>query len=410
MKDHSPLHTEPLYWVDSYLIKFDAKVEIAYDNIIILDKTAFYPVGGGQAADHGIIYLKNNEDVNFKVINVEKSADEIHHFIEGQVSGKLSKGDTIIGVINWERRYNLMRAHTSQHLLSSIIQNRFSIKTEKAVIEEQNVAVYLATSITYLQLKEAINETNLYINSNHKITTEIIDKYTINNKMRQNIRGDIHKIDDEKIRIVSIAEQDHSLCGGTHCRDISEIGFLLLTDFKGDIIYYTFAEEAVKQLTDINLAIIELSKKLASKPEEFTSRVTKIIEEHSILKENEIQLSKIALQNAMKAIKERPIKIGSITILLGDFHYVEKRIVLQELGPLSENVIAVFIIKGPMILFTSSCDNVSAKMVCDAFCVSTNNKGGGSPKIAQASLTDLSENNLAIVLDIIKEKIRELEL
>src|SRR4030042_4111690 len=108
--------TEQLYYKDHYTKEFDAKVLWKNNNKIILDKTAFYPEGGGQPADTGHFLNNGNK---LMVQSVIKEGDAIIHLINGD----LDLGDKIHGVIDWEHRYTLMKHHTGTHLVKSALRN-----------------------------------------------------------------------------------------------------------------------------------------------------------------------------------------------------------------------------------------------------------------------------------------------
>ena len=109
---------DALYMTDSYLKEFEAIVQIIKDDkYVILDKTAFYPQGGGQPFDTGV--MKNNDD-NYPVIFAGK--------FEGRISHEVSKpglkvGDKVTGKIDWERRYRHMRMHTAAHIIDAVLFN-----------------------------------------------------------------------------------------------------------------------------------------------------------------------------------------------------------------------------------------------------------------------------------------------
>ncbi|MBW2968846.1 alanyl-tRNA editing protein [Candidatus Woesearchaeota archaeon] len=107
--------TELLYMNDCYLKEFEALVEKVDGNFVVLDKTAFYPQGGGQPCDNGVL-IKDNE--KFNVVFAKKIGQDVSH--EVNKTG-LKQGDRIKGILNWERRYLLMRNHTAAHILSEVI-------------------------------------------------------------------------------------------------------------------------------------------------------------------------------------------------------------------------------------------------------------------------------------------------
>jgi misacylated tRNA(Ala) deacylase len=115
--------TDLLYHSDSYLREFEAMV-LKIDrelNAVILDRTAFYPGGGGQVPDAGIIRF-NETTVN--LIRAKQSPDGILHILESNQSLP-KEGAIVSGVIDWERRYKVMRTHTAMHILCGVIFRDF---------------------------------------------------------------------------------------------------------------------------------------------------------------------------------------------------------------------------------------------------------------------------------------------
>ena len=109
--------TEVLYLLDCYLKEFEASVEsVKDDKYVVLDKTAFYPNAGGQPYDTGK-FIKNGEE--FKVVFAAKFGDVISHEVD---KPGLKPSDKVKGVIDWDRRYRLMRMHTAAHVISIIIE------------------------------------------------------------------------------------------------------------------------------------------------------------------------------------------------------------------------------------------------------------------------------------------------
>ena len=107
--------TEMLYQLDSYLRTFDGTVTAidAENRAVILDRTAFYPGGGGQPADRGKLTLN---DRIYPVERAKKAGEDVLHFLGGD-DPLPAVGDRVSGEIDWERRYQLMRTHTALHIL-----------------------------------------------------------------------------------------------------------------------------------------------------------------------------------------------------------------------------------------------------------------------------------------------------
>ncbi len=148
MKIYEIKDTELLYWDDSYAKEFEATILAVTDKGIVLDKTLFYPFGGGQVSDSGYIIPKINQNVKIKVSTVENEDGKIIHFIKKNDLQKLKPGEKILGKINWERRYEIMKGHTSQHILSATILEKTGTKTLKAILDESEVSIYLNEKIT----------------------------------------------------------------------------------------------------------------------------------------------------------------------------------------------------------------------------------------------------------------------
>jgi misacylated tRNA(Ala) deacylase len=107
--------TELLYIIDSYQREFEAEVIEVQEQAIVLDRTAFYPGGGGQPNDKGVF---RSEGQNWQVTSVRRREGKIWHQVEGNPP---VVGDGLSGMLDWERRYQIMRTHTAMHVLCGVI-------------------------------------------------------------------------------------------------------------------------------------------------------------------------------------------------------------------------------------------------------------------------------------------------
>ena len=123
-----------LYLEDSYLKECDARVvSVTNGKYTVLDQTVFYPKGGGQPCDTGKI-VKENETYN--VVYVGKFSGEISHEVD-RVG--LKEGDNVHCILNWERRYKLMRSHTAAHLFGSLLCSGTGALVTGNQIEEDKI-------------------------------------------------------------------------------------------------------------------------------------------------------------------------------------------------------------------------------------------------------------------------------
>ncbi|NHJ31967.1 MAG: hypothetical protein FK732_03805 [Asgard group archaeon] len=406
MPDSINTHTELLFWENQNLSEFEATIQEIKEKGIILNKTAFYPESGGQLSDRGYLTLKEDKKSKLQVEYVEKLNGKVIHYISSKIPANYEIGQKVIGKIDWNRRSKLMRAHTSQHVFSAVIEDQFNIKTMKAIIDEEIIAIHLERKITKEELLEAMVQTNKHLLAGKKVISNFYKKNEIPEKIKIKLRGELDKVEYDKARIMIIEDLDYSLCGGTHCQNTREIGILFLEDQKGEIISYTFGDKALEKIASYSLDVIGVSKLLASKPDEVISRIPKVIVELKELKEINSQLNKILLKQLMINVRKTPLKIGSIEIFKEDFHFADKKFVLQELGKLDDNQLAIFVVNGPIIVVVSSVKQLAANDIVKIFCEKTANKGGGSPTVAQVSTNNL-EKDLEIMVEIIKEKIKK---
>ncbi len=115
--------TRLLYYEDAYVKEFDSNVVKVlktenHEAGVILDETAFYPGGGGQPPDIGLI---EGSTMQAKVVRLQRRGDIIIHYVD-EIFGEIREGDIVRGLLDWERRYKLMRIHTSAHLMSQAIR------------------------------------------------------------------------------------------------------------------------------------------------------------------------------------------------------------------------------------------------------------------------------------------------
>ena len=119
------LETKQLYLYDSYRKEFEAKIQRVNGNEILLDQTIFHPLTGGVAYDTGHL---ENDNVKHAVLRVEidRETKEITHVVDDAAG--LKPGDTVKGVITWERRYRLMRLHTAAHLIAAVMYRDYDAR------------------------------------------------------------------------------------------------------------------------------------------------------------------------------------------------------------------------------------------------------------------------------------------
>ena len=216
--------SEELYLRDSYLKEFDAEViEVNDDKFIVLDKTGFYPVGGGQPYDEGVIRTENNE---FKVVYVRKFSGKVSHEVDRP---GLKVGDKVHCRVDWDRRYRLMKMHTSIHLLSEVIyRDTGSLITGGQLGIEKSRMDFALQEYDPEKIKSYIDKANELIEKDLQVSVRFLPreeamKLPQVSKLAKGLPESL-----KEIRIVDIGGYDVQADGGTHVKSTKEIGKIKL--------------------------------------------------------------------------------------------------------------------------------------------------------------------------------------
>ena len=213
--------TELLYLRDAYLTSFSAKVVGVREDALALDSTAFYPTGGGQANDTGVLAGR-------RVTDVRKDGGDVWHTVEAAADGSPlpSVGDTVAGEIDWERRHQLMRTHTALHVLCGVIWNEWKVPVTGGNMEPLSARMDFEFDPVPEGFGPRIEElVNAELAADHAIVVEFLPRDTAIHDADL-IRTKVNMIPDgvREIRVVDIVGLDKQADGGTHVRSTNEVG------------------------------------------------------------------------------------------------------------------------------------------------------------------------------------------
>jgi Ser-tRNA(Ala) deacylase AlaX len=207
--------TRKLFWEDSYLKEFEARVLRIEGNKVFLDQTCFYPRGGGQPCDTG-------EIEGIRVLETLKEGEDIVHVLEKEPSFKV--GDLIKGKIDWERRYKLMRMHTAAHIISAIINKETgAMITGNQLDLERSRIDYSLENFDRNLIEDCIRKANEEASKGLEVKSyflkrEEAEKIPTITKLAKGLP------DLKEFRIVEIVGLDIQADGGTHVKNTKEIG------------------------------------------------------------------------------------------------------------------------------------------------------------------------------------------
>ena len=216
--------TEPLYLQDPYIREFDAEVMDTDDHGIYLDRSSFYPGGGGQPCDTGWIL----GDKKYRVVRMER---DMLHIIEGE---KPKIGTRVRGFIDWERRYRIMRLHTALHVISGVTYRRYGrdIITGNQIYEDKARLDLSLENLTRELVEDIIEESNRVIEKGYEVRWYYISREEFEERPEL-MRVDPRLYDRyERIRVVEIVGFDLQADGGTHVRNLREVGKIKMERYK----------------------------------------------------------------------------------------------------------------------------------------------------------------------------------
>jgi misacylated tRNA(Ala) deacylase len=211
--------TELIYMNDCYAKEFDATVTKADGKFVILDKTAFYPQGGGQPTDTGKL-IKNGEEC--EVVFAKKIGGDVSHEVDKE---GLKEGDTVHGVIDWDNRYRLMRMHTAAHILCEIFHKETgALITGNQLNLEKSRIDFNLENFDREKMNEYVAKANEIVQKDLPIKI-----YTLPRDEAMKIPS-ITKLANvlppavQELRIVEIEGFDTQADGGTHVKSTKEVG------------------------------------------------------------------------------------------------------------------------------------------------------------------------------------------
>ena len=265
--------TEKLFYSDPYISRFEAKVLSCEETdgrfACVLDKTAFFPTGGGQDCDRGAL---DGVDVT----DVYEKDGVIFHI----AASPLKTGKTVFGTIDFERRFSFMQNHSGEHILSGTVHSMLGYNNVGFHMGSDFVTVDFDGPMTKEQILEAEEKTNAVIWSDLDILTYFPSEKElekIDYRSKKELSGDI--------RIVEIPGVDFCACCGTHVKKTGEIGLVKIVEhmnYKGGVrLFILSGKRALEDYKNKNEEIYRIGTLLSRKPSYTAEGVEKLLEETS---------------------------------------------------------------------------------------------------------------------------------
>jgi misacylated tRNA(Ala) deacylase len=220
--------TDLLYQTDSYLKEFDALVTAVEGSAVALNRTAFYPGGGGQPNDVGTLISGAQ---SWKVTRVRKAGAEMWHELDGEPP---SVGTSVHGAIDWARRYQLMRTHTAMHILCGVIFRDYGASVTGGNMEPLKGRMDFEFETMRQELVREIEEKiNMEVTAARAVKVKILPRAEAF-QIPDLIRTKINLLPEgiSEVRTVEIEGLDLQADGGTHVANTREVGRIRIVDYK----------------------------------------------------------------------------------------------------------------------------------------------------------------------------------
>ncbi len=397
--------TEKIYYENQYIKEFEAEIieirETENKVYVVLDKTAFFPGGGGQSCDEGYID-------GIKVIKVIEE-DVILHEVEKDIQ-KLGK---VKCRIDWDVRLDGMQQHLGQHVLSGCFFSLFNINTCGIHLGESISTVDLIGEVSKEQILEAEKEANKVIAKNLKVNFVITDRQKAK---KMGLRRELQS-SDKTIRVVEIENLDINACCGVHPSQTLELQMIKIKGFekhKGNTrIYFLAGKRAVNDYLERDSVLENICNMLSSNDKEVINSLKNLENELKQLRDENNKIRAEIGAYEIKALEDKSEKINNKNVICNIYNAENMKYLTKIANTLTqkESVIVLFASKEKdrcNLLFSASKDikNIKINALLKDALTLIDGKGGGSPYFAQGSGKNVL--NLQNAIEYVKRRIEEM--
>lgn len=341
-----------LYYTDSFLYEFDAKVlnvipPSSAENrpAVILEQTAFYPTSGGQIFDTGSLTPKSSEGAKAAhVIEVvEREDGVVLHYLDDLSA--IENGSTVHGTVDAARRRDHMQQHSGQHVLSAAFVRLFNLPTVSFHMGDDYCSIDLDTkALSAQQLENAERLANEIILEDREVSIRFVTQEEARNLGLRKLPP----LERDKLRLIDIHDFDLTACGGTHVRHTGQIGCILLRKTEktrqGIRVEFVCGQRAVRTARRDYTTLAEAAGLYSAHLWDLPQQIRRSQEEaRAERKSRERLLEELAEQHAMRVLAETPTNHGRKLLVLGsverDLNYI--KLLAQKLTRLEPNVVVL---------------------------------------------------------------------
>lgn len=378
--------TEKLYFTDSGLLRFDAQVIQVESgdgmDKILLDRTAFYPTGGGQPNDTGWLNGMDIIDV------VEDGEGRIIHVVEW--GGRFTVGERVEGSVDPIRRLDHLQQHSGQHILSQAFVQACGAETRSFHLGSQTSTIDIALqSPSHEAMCAAEDIANAVVFENRPMRIHLLDEEgaaQLPLRKESAVTG--------AIRVIEVEGFDWSPCGGTHAKQTGQIGLIAVKSFervKGNLtrVEFVCGSRALKEYRLANQSAVKTARLFSAERDAAPELAAKAIQDNKSLKKRLKDLLELAMTaEAAQRLQDAPIVNGFklVKVIFEGRDGEEMRMLASKLTQ-QETAVALLANREAStarLIFARSTDlpQNMGQLLAEA-CQTLGGRGGGKPDMAQ---------------------------
>ncbi|MFB3890298.1 MAG: alanine--tRNA ligase, partial [Candidatus Bathyarchaeia archaeon] len=421
--------TVQVYYEQPYLREFEAKVlKIINKEYVVLDRTCFYPEGGGQPADHG--YFAYGGGVQAEVVDVRKVGRVILHRVKAENVPK--EGSVVRGILDWEKRYALMKAHTATHLVNGAArrvlgEHVWQSGTQKGV-ESTRLDISHYRRLTPEEVQRIETLANEAVLADMRVETAWLPRNEAESRYGFRLyQGGA--VPGKDIRVVKTGDWDVEACAGTHLQRTGEIGCVKIryTERVQDGVerlVYSVGMQAVKAVQEMERLLWRVAETLNAPMEKLDKTAEHLVKE---LKEANVEKRKLLKELAAResagvagtGVSEIQMEVDGVKLVKRDFQEVTdvNRMVQTASEVIKRNDAAVTLYYGAdaktariMVMAGEAAvaKGVNASEVVRAVAPIFGGGGGGKPSFAQGggTKTDRLQDAVKAAEETIKKQLK----
>ncbi|HJJ48513.1 MAG TPA: alanine--tRNA ligase [Methanocorpusculum sp.] len=384
--------TRKAYYERPTDMEFDAEVLDVFDDYVVLDATLFYPEGGGQPSDTGMLISKTNM---VRVESVVKSANGV--ILHKVRENSLHKGDRIKGKVDEDRRWALMRHHSGTHVIlraaKEVLGPHIHQAGSQLAVDSGRVDIRHYTHITADEMKQIEVVANKLVMENLPVMIKFEPRVTAEQKFGFALyQGGVPP--GKELRIVRMGAEIEA-CAGTHCQSTGEIGpvkLLRLEHIQDGVERIEFAcgFAALDAMQHIQGLLNTSAETLSVQTENLPASVARFFGEW---KDQRKEIEKLRAKIAeLELSRLEGVDIKGVEVVIKQVDVSRKELVTVAGAVAARGGVAVLITAadGIGVVAASGCEKVHAGKLVSAVCEAVGGRGGGKPNLAQGAGADES--------------------